>query len=134
MTTNTPTPSRTIRIQVSEKGKLRLVDADLFPSQGNAAPEPYQKRHQLSDMRSFDDGEALLRELRTLTHERRNDGQMIDPEELIPFLDDIEKVLVRGWTEMSEAASRLRTAAHNVNTSSEGMRRWCVRIGNARPI
>ncbi|MBF0164925.1 MAG: hypothetical protein HQM01_10565 [Magnetococcales bacterium] len=133
MTTNTP-EFRTIRIQVSEKGKLRLVDADLFPGQGNAAHEPYQRKHVMSNDRTYDDGIAMIKELTRLAFSRRDAGQSIDPEELLPFLDDIEKVLVRGWTEMSEAASKLKVAAHNMNTASEFMRRWCVRIGNARPI
>ncbi|MBF0191726.1 MAG: hypothetical protein HQL99_11400 [Magnetococcales bacterium] len=118
MTTRT-TPSttpRTIQIRVTEKGKIRLVDADVLPNM--ATPEPYQKRHQLSDQRNHDDGEALLKELRGLVYMRREQGQGITPEELLPFLDDLDGVLVRGWTEMSEALQRLGTA-------SSFLRRWC---------
>ncbi|MBF0417783.1 MAG: hypothetical protein HQL86_05995 [Magnetococcales bacterium] len=120
---NTPTTPRTIKISVSEKGKLRLIDADLMSGQGNP-PEPHQKEHQLSEGRTFDDGRALLTELSQLVHMRRAQGRAIMPDELAPFLADLEAVLVRGWTEMSEAAQRL-------NTASSYLRRWCVRVGNA---
>ncbi|MBF0416655.1 MAG: hypothetical protein HQL86_00190 [Magnetococcales bacterium] len=121
--TNTPTIPRTIRIQVSEKGKLRLIDADLLPGQGNT-PEPHQKAHQLSEGRTFDDGRALLTELSQLVYMRRAQGHAISPDELSPFLIDLEAVLARGWTEASEAAQRLDRA-------STYLRRWCVRVGNA---
>ncbi|MBF0414140.1 MAG: hypothetical protein HQL79_00005 [Magnetococcales bacterium] len=88
------TTIRSIRIQVSEKGKLRLADAELF----SAEAEPYQKRHQLSEHCTFDDAQALLEELRLLAFARREQGQGITSEELLPFLKDLDAVLVRGGT------------------------------------
>ncbi|MBF0295901.1 MAG: hypothetical protein HQL96_11990 [Magnetococcales bacterium] len=56
---------------------LRLLDADMLPPV--EAADPYQRRHQLSDKRDFDDGKAMLNELRALARARCEEGRGIDP-------------------------------------------------------
>ncbi|MBF0424011.1 MAG: hypothetical protein HQL73_13580 [Magnetococcales bacterium] len=106
MTTTYPTS-----IQVFEKDKLRLVDTELLRG---ADAGPYQKRHQLSEQSTFDDGQALLEELRMLAFARRQQGHGIMPEELLPFLEDINAVLVRGGSTIANHFLSLELAQNRL--------------------
>ncbi|MBF0293873.1 MAG: hypothetical protein HQL96_01680 [Magnetococcales bacterium] len=101
----TTKPSHTVSIRITHKGKLRLLDADMLPPV--EAADPYQKRHQLSDKRDFDDGKALLNELRALGRARCEAGRGIASDELEPFLDDLQAVLVRGGTLIAHACESI---------------------------
>ncbi|MBF0127498.1 MAG: hypothetical protein HQM02_09835 [Magnetococcales bacterium] len=115
MSTTRTTHPRTIKIHVTQKGTMRLVDADLlFPETAppeTGGTEPHQRRHQMSEGRTFDDGKALLHELRRLAFDRRNASRAITPEELLPFLDDLQSVLVRAGTMVAHGASGISQQA-----------------------
>ncbi len=93
------------RLRVTHKGKLRLLDADMLPP--GETPEPYQRRHQLSDKRDFDDGDALLNELHALARARREEGRGIASGELEPFLDDLRAVLVHAGSRIAHASAAI---------------------------
>ncbi|MBF0182742.1 MAG: hypothetical protein HQM03_22245 [Magnetococcales bacterium] len=113
MTTSTPKQSpRTITIQVSDKGKMRWIEANLMPPQG---AEPYQKKHQLSKERTYDDGRALIDELKALIYARQDQGQGITPDELLPILEDIDRVLVSAGTTMAEVSLGISIRQMEIN-------------------
>lgn len=116
-TSNTTFPQR-FTVQVSAKGKMRLVDAEVLTTGGE---ESYQRQYQISDLRSFRDGKAIIQELRLLCLERQEKRKELSPEEVTPFLEDIEAVLTRGWTEMNEFSFGLAMAKRYLNRWMNGV-------------